>query len=79
MSTGSRFFNNEIGLVEILTGCFYARFTYTEILEFLNVYHGHQIRLSTRKRRFKTLDLHRRPLIPWRATVEEVSNGVQKN
>ena len=30
------------------------------------------------KRRFEALDLHRRPLISLRATVEEVSNAVQK-
>ena len=30
------------------------------------------------KGRFKTPDLHRGPLIPWRATVEEVYNAVQK-
>ena len=72
------FFNEETGLEEILTSYFYAGFTYIEILEFLNVYHGHQISLSALKRRFKALDLHRRPLIPWRATVEEVNNAVRK-
>ena len=78
MSTESIFSSEETGSEEILTSYFYAGFTYTEILEFLNVYHGHQISLSTLKRRFKALGLHRRPLVPWRATVEEVNNAVQK-
>ena len=63
---------------EILTKYFYAGFTYTGILEFLNVYHGHQISLSILNRRFKALDLLRGSLIPRRATVEEVNNAVQK-
>ena len=50
---------------------------YIEIVEFLNVYHGHQISFSTLKK-VKALDLHRRSLIPWRATLEEVNNDVQK-
>ena len=70
MSTESIFFSEEIDLEEALTSYFYAEFKYTEILEFLNVYHGHQTTLSTLKRRFKALDLNRRPLIPWRATVK---------
>ena len=78
MATESTFSSEETGLEEILTSYFYAGFTYSEILEFLNVYHGHQISLSTLKRRFKALVLHRRPLVPWRATVEEVNNAVQK-
>ena len=78
MSTESIFSSEEPGLEEILTSYFYAGFTYTEILEFLNVYHGQQISLSTLKRRFKALGLHRRPLAPWRATIEEVNNAVQK-
>ena len=55
MSTESIFPSDETGLEEILTSYFYAGFTYTEILEFLNVYHGHQISLSTVKRSFKLL------------------------
>ena len=47
-------------------------------MEFLNVCHEHQFSLSTLKRKFKALDLLRRPLIPWRATVEEVNIAVQK-
>ena len=78
MSTESIFSSEEPGLEEILTSYLYAGFTYTEILEFLNVYHGQKISLSTLKRRFKTLGLHRRPLVPWRATFEEVNNAVQK-
>ena len=78
MSTESIFSSEETGLEEILTSYFYAGFTYSEILEFLNVYHGHQISLSTLQRRFKALGLHRRPLVPWRATVEEVNSAVQK-
>ena len=78
MSTESIFPSEETGLEEILTSYFYAGFTYTEILEFLNVYHGHQISPATLKRRFKALGLHRRPLVPGRATVEEVNNAVQK-
>ena len=78
MSTESIFSSEETGLEEILTSYFYAGFTYTEILEFLNVYHGHQISPATLKRRFKALGLHRRPLVPGRATVEEVNNAVQK-
>ena len=62
-------FNEETGLAEILTSSFYAGFTYIEIVEFLNMYHGHQISFSTLKK-VKALDLHRRSLIPWRATVE---------
>ena len=77
MSTGSIFSSEETGFEEILTSYFYAGFTYTEILEFLNVYHGQQIRLSTLKRRFEALGLHRRPLVPWSATVEEVHNAVE--
>ena len=57
---------------------FYAGFTYAEILKFLNFYNGHQINLATLKGRFKTLDLHRRPLISWRPTDEEVINDAQK-
>ena len=72
------FSSEETGLEEILTSYFYAGFTYTEILEFLIVHHRHQINLSTLKRRFKALDLHRRPLVSWRATVEEVNNAVQR-
>ena len=72
------FSSEETGLEEILTNYFYARLTYTEILEFLNVYHGRQISLSTLKRRFKALGLHKRPLLPWRATIEEINNAVQK-
>ena len=78
MSTKSIFFNEETGLKEILTSYSYAGFTSTEILEFLNVYHGHQISLATLKRRFKALHLHRRLLIPWRETVNEVYYVVQK-
>ena len=78
MSAESIFFSEETGLEEILMSYFFGGFTYTEILEFLNVSHGHQISLCTLKRRYKTLDLLRRLLIPWRATVEEVSNAVQK-
>ena len=72
------FFSEGTGLEEILASYFYAGFTYTEILEFLNVYHGHQITLATLKRRFKAPDLHKIPLIPWRATVEQVNNAFQK-
>ena len=79
MSTESIFYSEETGLKEILTSYFYAGFTYTEILEFLNVHHGHQITLSTLKRRFKALDLHGRPLIPCRATVEESIMLSKKN
>ena len=64
--------------MEMLTSYFYAGFTYTKILEFLNVYHGHQISLSTLIKRFKALGLHKRPLTPWRATVEEANNAAQK-
>ena len=39
MSTESIFSSEETGLEEILTSYFYAGFTYTEILEFLNMYH----------------------------------------
>ena len=78
MSTKIIFSSKETGLEDILTSYFYAGFTYTEILEFLNVYHRHQISLSASKRRFKALDLHRRPLVPLRATVEEVNNASQK-
>ena len=78
MSIESIFSSEETGSEEILSSYFYAGFTYTEILEFLNVYHGHQISLCTLKRRFKALGLHRRPLVPWRATVEEVNTAVQK-
>ena len=78
MSTESIFSSEEPGLEEILTSYLYAGFTYTEILEFLNVYHGQKISLSTLKRRFKALGLHRRPLVPWRATIKEVNNAVQK-
>ena len=46
--------------------------------KFLNAYYGHQISLSTLKRRFRALDFHRKPLIPWRETVGEVNNAVQK-
>ena len=42
------------------------------------MYHGHQNSLSTLKRNFKASDLHGRPLISWRATIEEVNNAVQK-
>ena len=35
--------------------------------------HGHKISFCTLKRRFKVLDLHRRPVIPWR-----VNNAVSK-
>ena len=42
------------------------------------MYHGHQISLSALKRRLKAHGLHRRPLITWRATVEEVKNVAQK-
>ena len=52
-----------------------ARATYNK---FLNVYYGHQISLSTLKRRFRVLDFHRKPLIPWRKTVSEVNNAAQK-
>ena len=76
MSTESIFSSEETGFEEILS-YFYAGFTYTEILEFLNVYLGQQIRLSTLKRRFEALGLHRRPLVPWSATVEEVHNAVE--
>ena len=56
MSTEIIFSSEEdTSLEEILTRYFYAGFTYTEILEFLNMYHGHQISLSTLKRRFKAL------------------------
>ena len=41
MATESIFSSEETGLEEILTSYFYAGFTYSEILEFLNVYHGH--------------------------------------
>ena len=44
----------------------------------LNMYHWHQVSSSTLKRRFKALDLHRVPLIQWRATVDEVNCAVQK-
>ena len=37
MSTESIFFSEETSLGEILISCFYAGFTYTEILEFLTV------------------------------------------
>ena len=60
------FFSDETGLEEIAISYFYAEFTCTEILEFLTVQYGHPISLYTLKRRFKTLDLHRRLLIPWR-------------
>ena len=79
MSTESIFFNEQTSLEEILLSYFYVGFRYTEFLEFLNVYHEHQNSLSILKRRFKAPDLHRRPLVPWRATVEEVNNTVQKN
>ena len=49
MSTESIFSSEETGLEEILTSYFYAGFTYTEILEFLNMYHGHQIKKLLRK------------------------------
>ena len=78
MSTECIFSSEQPGLEETLTSCFYAGFTYTEILEFFNVYHGHQISLSALKRRFKALGLHRRPLVPSRATIEEVDNAVQE-
>ena len=51
-------------------------FTSTEILELLNVYHGHQNNLSTLKRGFEALDLHRRPLITWRANIGKINNSV---
>ena len=69
MSTESIFSSEEPVLEEILS-YFYAGFVYTEILEYLNVYHGHQNSLSVLKRRFKALGLHRKPLVPWRATIE---------
>ena len=75
MSAESTFFSEKTGLEEMLTSYFYAGFTYTE---FLNVCHEHRISLSTLKRMFKALDLLKRPLIPWRATVEEVNNAVQR-
>ena len=78
MSTECIFSSEQPGLEETLTSCFYAGFTYTEILEFFNVYHGQQISLSALKRRFKALGLHRRPLVPSRATIEEVDNAVQE-
>ena len=78
MSTESIFSYEETGLDEALTSYFYSGFTYTEILEFLYVYYGDQISLSTLKRRFKSLGLHRGPLVPWRATIEEVNNVIQK-
>ena len=79
MSTESIFFS-EVGVSEeIVISYFYAGFTYTESLEFFNVYHEHQINLFTLKRRFKTLNLHRRlPLIPGTANVQEINNVVQK-
>ena len=55
MSTESKFSSEETGLEEILASYFYAAFTYTEILEFLYVYNGHQISLSTLKRNLKLL------------------------
>ena len=64
MSTENIFFNEETGSEEILTSFFYGGFTYIEILEFLNVFHGQQPSLSTLKRIFKALGLRRRPLIP---------------
>ena len=74
MSIISIFFNEETGLEEMLISYFYAGFK----VEFLNVHHGHQVSLSTLKRRFKALDLHRKSLIQCRATVEEVNNNVHK-
>ena len=45
MSTEIIFSSEEdTSLEEILTRYFYAGFTYTEILEFLNMHHGHQIK-----------------------------------
>ena len=67
------------GLEEILTSYSDAGFMYTEILEFRKVYHRHQISLSTSKRRFKALGLHKRPLVPWRAATEKVHNAAKKN
>ena len=55
MPTENIFSNEETGFEEILTSYFYIGFTYTEILEFLNVYHGHQISLSTLKEYLKLL------------------------
>ena len=55
MWTERIFSSEETGLEEISTSYFYAGFTYTEILEFLSVYDGHQISLSVLKRRFKAL------------------------
>ena len=50
MSTEIIFSSEEdTSLEEILTRYFYAGFTYTEILEFLNMYHGHQIKELLRK------------------------------
>ena len=42
------------------------------------MYNGHQINLSTLKKRFKALDLHRVSLIQWRASVDEFNYAVQK-
>lgn len=54
---------------------------YIEILELLYAYHGYGITLSTLKRRFKVLGLHKkplieRPLIERSATVQEVNTTV---
>ena len=54
MSTESIFFSEETGLEKILTSCFYAGFTVTEILEFLNVYHGYPISLQYTKEKIES-------------------------
>ena len=77
MSTESVFFNEKTGLKEIVTDYFYEGLP-TLKLKTLNMYNGHQISLSTLKKRFKALGLHRVSLIQWRASADEVNYAVQK-
>ena len=67
MSTERIFSSEETGLEEILTSYFNEGFTYIEIFKCAPWAPNYPIYI---KKKIKALGLHRRPLFPWRATIE---------
>ena len=53
-------------------------YTYLEILEYLKIYHGKTLSLSTLKRYFKNENYFRQPLLGRRATYDEVKEVVSE-
>ena len=68
--------NAESNLNDLIFEYFNKGFTYLEIKEFLSVHHSKEVSLSTIKRRLKSLNLYRRPLVGRRVDPDTLDSAV---